>query len=434
MNERQTLKVNELGHLEIGGVDAQALKEKYGTPLYVMDQAYIEDMCKIYAETLKKEYGDGMIAYASKAFSCLEIYRIINKMGIGADSVSAGEMFTAKTAGFPMQKICFHGNNKSKDELEYAVLNDVGYVVLDSYTEAIDLNEICKKFNKIQKVLIRVNPGIEAHTHHFVQTAKVDSKFGYSIDSGEAENIVRFVKEQKYLDLVGLHCHIGSQIFEYKSFVLAVEKMTDFYKKLSDLYGYTFDVINLGGGIGVWYADGDAKKSCAEYAEYVKIISQTLKKCVETKKLKKPYLILEPGRSIVGEAGITLYTAGRIKEITNIKNYIAIDGGMFDNPRYALYQAKYSVVSALNMNAEKTFKYSIAGKCCESGDIIAENVLLPEIKEGDLIAVLSTGAYNYSMSSNYNRNLIPPVVMVKDGESRYIVKPQTFEDLIRNDI
>jgi len=434
MNERQTLKINNLGHLEIGGIDVQTLKEQYGTPLYVMDQTYIEDMCNIYAETLKNEYGEGMIAYASKAFSCLEIYRIINKIGIGADSVSAGELFTAKTAGFPMQKICFHGNNKSKDELEYAVSNNVGYIVLDSYTEASDLDEICNKNNKVQKVLIRVNPGIEAHTHHFVQTAKVDSKFGYSIDSGEAEKIVHFVKDKKNLNLVGLHCHIGSQIFEYKSFVLAVEKMTDFYKKLSDLYGYTFDVINLGGGIGVWYADGDAKKSCNEYAEYIKIISNTLKNCIEEKKLKKPYLILEPGRSIVGEAGITLYTAGRIKEIKNVKNYIAVDGGMFDNPRYALYQAKYSVVSALNMNAKKTNKYTIAGKCCESGDIIAEDVYLPEIKENDLIAVLSTGAYNYSMSSNYNRNLIPPVVMVKDGVSRYIVKPQTFEDLIRNDI
>ncbi len=434
MNERQTLKINDFGHLEIGGVDCQTLKEQYGTPLYVMDQTYIENMCKIYAETLKNEYGDGMIAYASKAFSCLEIYRIINKMGIGADSVSAGEMFTAKTAGFPMQKLCLHGNNKSRLELEYAVENNVGYIVLDSYSEAIELNDICKKNNKVQNVLIRVNPGIEAHTHHFVQTAKVDSKFGYSIDSGEAENIVCFVKKQESLNLVGLHCHIGSQIFEYKSFILAVEKMTDFYKRLKDIYGYEFDVINLGGGIGVWYADGDEKKSCDEYAEYVKVISQTLKNCIAEKSLKKPYLILEPGRSIVGEAGITLYTAGRTKEIKNVKNYIAVDGGMFDNPRYALYQAKYSVVSALNMKDEKTTKYTIAGKCCESGDIIAEDILLPEIKEGDLIAVLSTGAYNYSMSSNYNRNLIPPVVMVKDGKSRYIVKPQTFEDLIRNDI
>ena len=434
MNQRESLKVNEFGHLEIGGVDCNLLREKYGTPLYVMDQKYIENICKVYSKTLENEYGEGMIAYASKAFSCLEIYRIINKMGLGADSVSAGELYTANKAGFPMQKICFHGNNKSKSELELAINYGVGYIVIDSYSEADDLENLCATAQITQKVLIRTNPGVEAHTHHFVQTAKVDSKFGFSIESGEAEKIVKYVKEKQHLDLVGLHCHIGSQIFEEKSFILAIEKMTDFYKHLKTACNITFNVLNLGGGFGIWYADGDAKRSCEEYANYIKTISKTLKDCIETKGLDKPYLILEPGRSIVGEAGITLYTAGRIKEIKGIKNYIPIDGGMFDNPRYALYQAKYSVESALNMNAPKTIKYSIAGKCCESGDIIAEDVMLPKVEEGDLIAVLSTGAYNYSMASNYNRNLIPPVVMVKEGSSRYIVKPQTFEDLIRNDV
>ncbi len=434
MNQRETLKVNELGHLEIGGVDCNCLREQYGTPLYVMDQDYIENICKVYADTLNAEYGEGMIAYASKAFSCLEIYRIVNKMGIGADSVSAGELFTANKAGFPMQKICFHGNNKSKSELKLALDYGVGYIVIDSYTEADDLETLCEQKNITQKVLIRTNPGVEAHTHHFVQTAKIDSKFGFSIESGDAENIVKYVNSKERLNLVGLHCHIGSQIFEEKSFILAIEKMTDFYKHLSDKYGIKFSVLNLGGGFGIWYADGDAKKTCNQYADYIKTIANSLKDCIAKKGLNKPYLILEPGRSIVGEAGITLYTAGRIKEIKGIKNYISIDGGMFDNPRYALYQAKYSVESALKMNAPKTVKYSIAGKCCESGDIIAEDVMLPQVNEGDLIAVLSTGAYNYSMASNYNRNFIPPVVMVKDGASRYIVKPQTFEDLIRNDI
>ena len=405
MNQRETLRINEFGHLEIGGVDTNVLKEQYGTPLYVMDQQYIEDICKVYAKTLNKEYGDGMIAYASKAFSCLEIYRIINNMEIGADSVSAGELFTANKAGFPMQKICFHGNNKSKAELELALQYGVGYIVIDSYTEADDLECLCANKNVNQKVLIRTNPGVEAHTHHFVQTAKVDSKFGFSIESGEAENIVQYVINKPHLDLVGLHCHIGSQIFEEKSFILAIEKMTDFYKSLKEKHNINFSVLNLGGGFGIWYADGDAKKTCAQYADYIKTISNALNDCIKRKGLIKPYLILEPGRSIVGEAGITLYTAGRIKEIKGIKNYISIDGGMFDNPRYALYQAKYSVESALNMNAPKTIKYSIAGKCCESGDIIAEDVMLPKVNEGDLIAVLSTGAYNYSMASNYNRVL-----------------------------
>lgn len=434
MNQRETLRINELGHLEIGGVDCNLLREQYNTPLYVMDQEYIENICKIYAKTLSNEYGEGMIAYASKAFSCLEIYRIINNMGLGADSVSAGELYTANKAGFPMEKICFHGNNKSLSELELALNYGVGYIVIDSYSEADDLELLCAKNNLTQKVLIRTNPGVEAHTHHFVQTAKVDSKFGFSIDSGEAENIVKHVNNKAHLNLVGLHCHIGSQIFEEKSFILAIEKMTDFYKYLKDTLKLSFSVLNLGGGFGIWYSDGDTKRTCNEYADYIKTISNTLKNCIERKGLDKPYLILEPGRSIVGEAGITLYTAGRIKEIKGIKNYISIDGGMFDNPRFALYQAKYSVESALNMNAPKTSKYTIAGKCCESGDIIAEDVMLPKVNEGDLIAVLSTGAYNYSMASNYNRNLIPPVIMIKNGQSRYVVKPQTFEDLIRNDI
>lgn len=434
MNERATLKVNKDNHLEIGGVDCSLLKEQYGTPLYVMDQAYIENMCKIYKETLESEYGDGLICYASKAFSCLEIYRIINQIGIGADSVSIGELYTAKKTGFPMEKICLHGNNKTYQELSFAVENGVGYIVIDAYSEADQLNEICKNQNKIQNVLIRINPGVEAHTHHFIQTANIDSKFGFSISTGEAEKIVQYVANKSNLSLKGLHCHIGSQIFEDKSFELAVEKMTDFYKSIAENYNLTFDVLNLGGGFGIYYSEGDSKKSYQEYAQYIKTISTALKKAIKEKGIKKPYLILEPGRSIVGEAGITLYTAGRVKEIKDVKSYIAVDGGMFDNPRYALYQAKYEVVCAEKMKMPATVKYSIAGKCCESGDLIAEDIMLPEVNEGDLIAVLSTGAYNYSMSSNYNRNLVPPVVMVKDGKSRYVVKPQTFDDLLRNDI
>lgn len=433
MNERETL-FNNNGNLNIGGIDCSDLAKEYGTPLYVMDKTYIEDMCKIYSQTLEREYGEGLITYASKAFSCKEIYRIINGVGIGADSVSAGELYTAKSVGFPMEKICFHGNNKLYSELEFAIKHKVGYIVIDSYTEADDIDEICQNLNLKQNVLIRVNPGVEAHTHHFIQTAKVDSKFGFSISSGEAEEVISYVKNKKNLNLLGLHCHIGSQIFENKSFSLAVEKMTDFYKYLLDKYSIVFDVLNLGGGFGIWYSEDDSKKSCIEYAEYIKNISDTLKKCIAEKGIKKPYLILEPGRSIVGEAGITLYTIGRIKKIKDIKNYIAIDGGMFDNPRYALYQAKYTVVAADKMGDKPSVKYSIAGKCCESGDLIAEDVMLPEMKEGDLIAVLSTGAYNYSMSSNYNRNPVPAVVMVENGKSYYAVKPQTFDDIVRNDV
>ncbi|MBR2498293.1 MAG: diaminopimelate decarboxylase [Clostridia bacterium] len=434
MNQRTTLKINDNGQLEIGGITCEKLAHDYGTPLYVMDQAYIEDMCSIFRDTLKQEYGDGIIAYASKAFCCKSIYKIINKMNIGADAVSGGELYTVYKAGFPMSKIIFHGNNKTYSELKLALELDVGYIVIDAYSEADQLDELCSKFGKKQKVLIRVNPGVEAHTHHFIQTAKIDSKFGFSIISGEAESIVNYVKNKPNLSLEGLHCHIGSQIFEEKSFSLAVEKMTDFYQKLKEHFNIEFNVLNLGGGFGIWYSDGDKAKTCDEYASYIKIITKSLNDCIQKKGLKKPFLILEPGRSIVGEAGITLYTAGRIKRIDGVKDYIAIDGGMFENPRFALYQAKYTVVAPNKMNLPNDKIYSIAGKCCESGDIIAENCNLPEINEGDLIAVLSTGAYNYSMASNYNRNLIPPVIMVKNGQANYAVKPQSYEDLIRNDI
>lgn len=434
MNERETLKINASGRLEIGGVDVKSLARTYGTPLYVMDEQYIEDMCKIYSNTLKEYYGDGLICYASKAFSCKEIYRIINAQNIGADAVSAGELYTAKSVQFPMDKICVHGNNKSDFELNYAVDSGVKYIVIDSHTEADKLENICKTKGKKQDVLIRVNPGVEAHTHHFIQTAKVDSKFGFSISTGDAEDIIKYVNDKENLNLVGLHCHIGSQIFENKSFELAVEKMTDFYAYVKNNIKIEFDVLNLGGGFGIWYSEGDSKKSCNEYANYIKNISKKLLECIASKQLKKPFLILEPGRSIVGEAGITLYTVGNIKHIKGVKDYIAIDGGMFDNPRFALYQAKYTVVNADKINEKADKKYSIAGKCCESGDLIAEDVYLPKTEVGDLLAVLSTGAYNYSMSSNYNRNLIPPVIMVKEGKSRCIVKPQTFDDIVRNDV
>ena len=434
MNERDSQKVNKEGLLEIGGVTCNQLAKEFGTPLYVMDKAYIKDMCNIYSSTLKNEYGDGMIAYASKAFSCKAIYKLVNQIGIGADAVSGGEIYTALKAGFPMNKIIFHGNNKTSVELDLAISSGVGYIVIDAYSEADEIDKIAKDNNLVQNVLIRVNPGVEAHTHHFIQTAKIDSKFGFSIASKEAEEMVKYVSSKPNLKLRGLHCHIGSQIFEDKSFVLAIEKMTDFYQHLKNSCGIEFDVLNLGGGFGIYYAEGDSKKSCLEYAEYVKKIAASLNAAIEKKNLKKPFLILEPGRSIVGEAGITLYTAGRIKDIKNVKKYIAINGGMFDNPRYALYQAKYTVVAANKMNIPNTEKYSIAGKCCESGDIIAEDCPLPKIDEGDLIAVLSTGAYNYSMSSNYNRNLVPPVVMVENGKAEYAVKPQTYEDLIRNDV
>lgn len=434
MNTRDTLSVNENGQLQIGGVSVKDLASLYGTPLYVFDKSYIKKICTGFSESLEKYYGKGKIFYASKAFSCKEIYRITGDLGLGADVVSLGEMFTALSVGFNSGNMCFHGNNKSYSDLKYAVENKIGYIVIDSISEIDDLAEICGKLNIRQKVLLRVNPGVEAHTHHYIQTAKPDSKFGFSIENGDADIAAKKLVETKNIDFCGLHCHIGSQIFEKTSFIIAVDKMTDYYKKVTETFGAKLSVLNLGGGFGIYYTDGDPKFNCEDYAEYVKIICENLCECVERKKIDKPYLILEPGRSIVGEAGITLYTVGRIKEISGLKNYLSIDGGMFENPRFALYQAKYSVVAAERVNDKPTTKYTVAGKCCESGDVIAENVLLPEMREGELLAVLSTGAYNYSMASNYNRNFIPPVVMVENGKSYVCVKQQDFNDLVRNDV
>ena len=327
-----------------------------------------------------------------------------------------------------------HGNNKLLRELEFAVDNKIGNIVVDSYTEADILDGLAAKRGIKQNVLIRTNPGIEAHTHAFVQTARTDSKFGFSINDGAAEEITKHILSKKNLVLKGYHCHIGSQIFEKQSFVLAAEKVMDFIAKMKKSLGFEACELNIGGGFGVWYTDEDPKLKLNDYANYLKALISAIKAKAEEHKLNRPYLLIEPGRSIVGEAGVTLYTVGAIKDIPGIKKYVAIDGGMFDNPRYALYQSKYTVLLADRANEKSTERVTIAGKCCESGDIIAVDVPLPEAKTGNILAVLTTGAYNYSMASNYNRNFIPAAVLVKYGKAEYIVKPQTYEDIVRNDV
>ena len=435
MNTRKTLRVNEQGHLEIGGADAVALAKSFGTPLYVMDEQYIRDMCSVYRDAIQEEYdGNGLVLYASKAFSCLAIYKIADSEHIGVDAVSAGELYTAFKAGFPAEKIYLHGNNKLPYELEFALDHKVGTIVVDAYSELDMIDQMCAERGMVQNILLRINPGVEAHTHRFIQTAKTDSKFGFSVADGTAEKITQYALTKKHVHLAGYHCHIGSQIFEKQSFLLAVDKMLSFIAEIGKKYSFETEVLNLGGGYGIWYTDEDAKFSCADYADYLKAIIRELKAKSQEYGVRSPFLVVEPGRSIVGEAGVTLYTVGAIKEIPGIKKYVAVDGGMFDNPRYALYQAKYTAILA-NRAAEKpTEVVSVAGKCCESGDLVCADVSLPKAESGDILAVLSTGAYNYSMASNYNRNFIPPVVLVKDGKAEYIVKPQTFEDLVRNDV
>ena len=435
MNTRDTLKINEKGHLEIGGADCVTLAEQFGTPLYVFDEAYIRRMMRVYQDTIDAEYdGNGLVLYASKAFSCEAIYAIAKQEKIGVDVVSGGELYTAMQAGFPAEKITMHGNNKLPREISYALDCGVGTIVLDEYSEAYLLEAEAGKRGIVQNVLIRINPGVEAHTHAYVQTATPDSKFGFSIASGAAQQFTQYVLGKKHLRLMGYHCHIGSQIFEKQSFVLAVQKDLAFMAEVKRALGFEAEVLNMGGGFGIWYTDEDAKISVQGYADYLKALISAVKDKANELGLKQPFLVIEPGRSIVGEAGVTLYTVGAIKDIPGIKKYVAIDGGMFDNPRYALYQSKYTVILANRANEPCTEKVTIAGKCCESGDIIAVDVPLPQAKRGDIAAVLSTGAYNYSMASNYNRNFVPPAVLVKDGKAAYIVKPQTYEDLVRNDV
>ena len=435
MNERETLKINGLGHLEIGGADCVALAKEFGTPLYVFDEAYIRKMMSVYRDTLAKNYGDnGMVLYASKAFSCKAIYRIADEENIGIDVVSGGELYTAKQAGFPAEKICMHGNNKLDYEIGEALDAGVGYIVADAYSEIDKIDAEAAKRGITQKILLRINPGVEAHTHAFVQTATTDSKFGFSIQNGTAELVTAYALTKKHVQLDGYHCHIGSQIFEKQSFVLAVQKCMDFAAEMRRKLSFTLKTLNIGGGFGIWYTDEDRKIPPEGYADYLVALIDAVKAKAAEHALPLPYLLLEPGRSIIGEAGITLYTVGAIKDIPGVKKYLAVDGGMFDNPRYALYESKYTPVLANRAAEESTEIVSIAGKCCESGDLIAVNVNLPKAEIGDILAILSTGAYNYSMAMNYNRNKIPPCILVKDGKGEYIVAPQTYEDLVRNDL
>lgn len=435
MNTRETLKINDKGHLEIGGADCVELAKKFSTPLYVFDEAYIRKMMRVYQDTVNEEYdGNGLVLYASKAFSCMAMYVIAKQEKIGVDVVSGGELYTAIRAGFPADKIYMHGNNKLKRELEYALDVKIGCIVADSYGEIDMIDDMARSRGMVQNILLRINPGVEAHTFKAVQTATTDSKFGFSINDGTAENITAYALTKRNVKLNGYHCHIGSQIFEKQSFVLAAEKCMAFVRDMKDKFGFEASVLNMGGGFGIWYTDEDAKIPAEGYREYLTALINTVKAKSEEYSLKRPYILIEPGRSIVGEAGITLYTVGAIKDIPGVKKYVAVDGGMFDNPRYALYESKYTPLLANRANEENTEIVTIAGKCCESGDLIAVNVNLPKAETGDVLAVLSTGAYNYSMAMNYNRNFIPGAVLVKDGKAEVIIKNQTYEDLVRNDV
>lgn len=422
----------ENGELILGGVGVKTLAAQYGTPLYVMDESVIRSNMRAFKSSMDKYYGGkGLVCYASKAFSCKEIYRIAKEEGIGADVVSIGEMYTAKSVGFPMDQVCFHGNNKTRRELEAALDWGVTRIVVDNLTELHTLSALAKEKGIIAEILLRIKPGIDAHTHDFIRTGQIDSKFGLALETGEAMEGVKEALAAESVTLRGLHCHIGSQIFSVDPFVHAAEVMMGFLGQIKAETGMELPELNLGGGFGILYTDEDEP---VPFGDYMEPVSRAVKASAEKLGLSQPFVLIEPGRSIVGEAGTTLYTVGSVKEIPDIRTYVSVDGGMGDNPRYILYQAKYDMILANRVNEPATETVTVAGRCCESGDLLGENVPLAPAKPGDLLAVFATGAYNYSMASRYNRVGIPPVVMVKDGASRVIVRGESLEDLVRNDL
>ncbi|MDR0947283.1 MAG: diaminopimelate decarboxylase [Ruminococcus sp.] len=426
------LNVNSKGHLTFGGVDTVELAAEFGTPLYVMDENVIRNNIRMFKASIEKYYGGkGLVCYAGKAFTCLEMCRIVKDEGIGLDVVSAGELFTAVKAGVSPEKIKFHGNNKTDYELRYALDSKVGMIVVDNIPELFRLNELCKTFGVKQDIMFRIKPGIDAHTHDFVMTGQIDSKFGFALETGEAFNAVKEALKCENLNLCGVHCHIGSQIMGTEPFEAAADVMLTFIGEIKEKLGHEITEMDLGGGFGIKYTQED---DFVPFEEYFEAVSAVVKKKCADLGIEQPFILIEPGRSIVGEAGITLYTVGAVKDIPGIRTYVSIDGGMPDNPRYALYGSVYTAITANKADKPADMKITLAGKCCESGDLIGKDMLISKCEPGDIIAVLTTGAYNYSMANNYNRIPKPAVVFIKDGKPRIAVRRETVEDLIKNDI
>jgi len=431
MKLQGTMTINEKGHLCIGNYDTVELAKKYGTPLYVMDEAAIRSACRDFYQAFMARYPNTEVIYASKAFMNMAMAAIIRQEGLGLDIVSGGELYTALKAGFPMERVYFHGNNKSLEELEFALRCKIGRFVVDNPWELDNLNHLAAQQGVRAKIRFRVQPGIAAHTHEYIKTGQIDSKFGVAIATGQAMDLVKMALSCNHVDLKGIHCHIGSQIFEIDSFRHAAQVMMGFLAEVKKATGHTLRELNLGGGFGIYYKDGDTPAPISKFAD---IIMKTMQEQCQHYNIPLPKLIVEPGRSIVGPAGTTLYTVGSVKHIPGIRTYVAVDGGMGDNPRPALYQAKYEALLANKANEANAEVVSVTGKCCESGDMLIWDIALPKVESGDILAVSCTGAYNYSMSSNYNRLPRPAVVLVNDGQADVIVVRETYEDIVRNDL
>lgn len=426
------LGINGKGHLTFAGQNTIELAEKYGTPLYLLDEQKVREKMNIYVKAMKENFGEHSLPlYASKALCFKKIYQMAAEENMGVDVVSSGELYTALKAGFPMKNVYFHGNNKTNEDIKFAIENKIGYFVCDNLDELDAIDSVAGEFRISQKILLRLTPGIDPHTHVKISTGKVDSKFGIAIETGQAEEAIKTALSKKNIELCGYHCHIGSQTFDIKPFVDGAEIMLKFIAHIKDALGYEAQILNLGGGMGVRYIEEHPE---IDYSKNIKGIADMMKEKCRELSIHLPIVLMEPGRSIVADAGMTLYTVGGTKEIPGYKNYVSIDGGMTDNPRYTLYESPYTIAIANKAAESLEKKYTVGGRCCESGDLIQEDVMLPPVKKGDLLAVMTTGAYNYSMASNYNRIPRPPIVILNHGESYIAVQRESYADLMKNDL
>ncbi|RNF40539.1 diaminopimelate decarboxylase [Planococcus salinus] len=426
-----TQTINAKGHLTIGGTDTVELATEYGTPLFVYDIQLFRERARAFQQTFEQQKIGYQVAYASKAFSSIAIYQVAAEENLSLDVVSGGELYTAIKAGFPKEKIHFHGNNKSEAELRMAFEEEIGCIVVDNFYEIDQLKKLSEQLERPMNILLRVTPGISAHTHDYITTGQEDSKFGFDLNNGQADKAFAETVHHAFLKVMGLHCHIGSQIFDTAAFRMASEKLVKKMAEWKEQYEYTCPVLNLGGGFGIRYTEEDQPLAPSEY---VKEMIQTVKTVSADAGFDVPEIWIEPGRSLIGDAGTTLYTVGSTKEVPGTRQYIAVDGGMSDNIRPALYGAKYSSLLANKANAELTKQYTVAGKCCESGDKLIEQAQLPAAEPGDILSMFCTGAYGYSMASNYNRLARPAVVFVENGEHQLVIKRESYEDLIKQDV
>lgn len=422
------------GVLYFAGQNTVELAKKYGTPLYLLDEDKIREKCRIYKHAFEKHFGPGsQLLYASKANCFKQIYEIMTEEKMGIDVVSSGEIYVALKAGYDLSDAYFHSNNKTDEDIAYAMEKGIGYFVADNVEEVKAVEKEAARRGIKQKLLLRLTPGIDPHTYEAIATGKVDSKFGTPIETGQADEIVEFTLKQEHILLEGFHCHVGSQVFGEDIFERAAVVMLEFIAAMRDKYGYTAKELDLGGGYGVRYTENDPY---LDIETKVGQVAEAIKETCRRLNLEMPEIHMEPGRSIVADAGMTLYTVGTVKKIPGYKNYVSIDGGMPDNPRFALYRSSYTCLPANKMDEKCDFQCSVVGRCCESGDIIQEHVMMPEsIGRYDTVAVCTTGAYNYSMASNYNKLPRPPIVMLRGGRESYVaVKRESFEDLVRNDV